>query len=310
MNDKKFEVIIIGGGPAGMSAVLVLGRSRIKTLVLNTETARNLATQHSHGFLTQDGKHPSEIFNTAKAQLDQYAAVTYRKEEVIQLEKEETGFVVETKSEKYSSTRVIVAAGYKDDVENTGINGLKGVYGQSVFPCPFCDGYEVADQKLAVFAGAAMVPFLSKLVYHWSKDVIAFTNGEKVEDLNIVATLNKKGIQVIEQKINQLISTNGQLSAVELEDGSLIEREAGFIRETKVYPSTPFAERLNVPYEDGHFGMKVYQVDENMETEVKGLYMIGDARTGWSGVASSVAEGSDAAQAITVQIAFEAWESK
>jgi len=303
----SYEVIIIGGGPAGMSAALVLGRSRIKTLVLNTESPRNNITTHSHGFLTQDGKHPSEIFRIAKQQLTKYTSVDYKKEKAVSVKNENNHFSVETEHEIYSAKRVIVATGHKDNITEIGIEGLTDVYGKSVYPCPFCDGFEMADKKLAVIGNAIMAPMFSKTISHWSKDVIVFTNGEKVEDKELFSNLTKKGIQIVEKKIKKLISIKGQLTGVELIDDTIIEREGGFLPDTKSTESTDFVKKMNVLTEIGHFGMEFYKVDENKETEIKGFYIIGDARTGWSGVASSVAEGSEVAAAITHQIIEENW---
>lgn len=302
------EVIIIGGGPAGMSAALVLGRSRIKTLILNTENPRNNITTHSHGFLTQDGKHPSEIFKVAKQQLTKYTSVDYKKGEVVSVKGQNNNFSVATEHNIYSAKRVIVATGHKDKVAEIGIEGLTEVYGKSVYPCPFCDGFEMADKKLAVFGDPVMGPMFSKTIAHWSKDVIVFTNGEKVKDEELLSNLTKNGIQIVDKEIKKLISTGGQLRGVELIDDTIIEREGGFLPDTKSTENTDFAKKMNISTEISHFGMELYKVDDNKETEIKGFYIIGDARTGWSGVASSVAEGSEVAAAITHQIIEENWK--
>ena len=309
MNKIEFEVIVIGGGPAGMSASLVLGRSRIRTLVLNTEKPRNLVTTHSHGFLTQDGKHPSEIFETAKSQLNKYPTVLYKTEKAIRLQSRELGFTIDTEKAIYSSKRVIIATGHKDNIEDIGIKGLVEVYGKSIYPCPFCDGFEMADKKLVVIGDGIMAPMFSKTISHWSKDVIVFTNGNPVNDKELESNLKKNGILIIDKKISQLLSNNGILTGVELEDGSVIKREGGFIPDTNSTEYTDFAKSLNITTEVGHFGMEYYKVDENKETELKGLYIIGDARTGWSGIASCVAEGSEVASAITHQIIEENWNN-
>lgn len=310
MDILKFEVIIIGGGPAGLSAALVLGRSRVNTLILNTEKPRNFATTLSHTFLTQDGKHPRDIFKAAKKDIEKYPSLTYKKEKAIDVNSSEGGFIVKTENASYSAKRVVIASGYRDDVEGSGISKLSEVYGKSVFPCPFCDGYELAGKKLAVFGGAEIAPFFSTVVAHWSKDVVLFTNGDSIPDKEFVLELEKKGIQVFQDKIKTLHSKEGKLLSVELENGKIIEREGGFYRDMKVVENTNFAQKFNVPAEPGHFGLTNYQVDENNESIVKGLYIIGDARTGWSGIAPSVAEGYELGASITVQISQENWNNR
>ncbi|CAM1372410.1 NAD(P)/FAD-dependent oxidoreductase [Tenacibaculum xiamenense] len=307
MANNKFEVIVIGGGPAGMSAALVLGRSRIHALVINTETPRNAVTKHSHGFLTQDGKHPTEIFKEAKQQLNKYKSVTYKNEKAIDLKKIEGGFQVKTESKVYTSKRVVIATGHKDNIESIGIDGLVEVYGKSVYPCPFCDGFEMADKKLAVIGDATKAPMFSKVISHWSNDVIVFTNGNKVVDLDLKKELKSKNIDIIEDKITKLHSSKGELLSIELEGGRSIDREGGFLPDTHSSESTSFAQKMKIPTEEGKFGMSAYIIDENKETMVKGLYIIGDAQTGWSGVAVSVAEGSKVGSAITHQIIMEKW---
>lgn len=309
MTDTHNEVIIIGGGPSGMSAALVLGRSRIKTLVINAEQARNTVTTHSHGFLTRDGLHPVELLVIAKEQLQKYPAVTYLKEKATGFEQNENGFTVTTKDISYSSKRVILATGQKDNIDQLGIPGLTEVYGKSVYPCPFCDGFELADKKLAVFGPADMAPHFAKVIGHWSKDVIVFTNGDKVEDEELLAGLKLNGIRLIDQEIQQLNSVNGQLSEVMLKDGRMIEREGGFLPDTKTTESVDFAQKLNVPTIEGHFGIPSYEVDENMETRLKGLYIIGDSRVGFGGIAKSVADGSLVGSAITHQMIDERWRT-
>ena len=308
MSHKIFEVIIIGGGPAGMSTALVLGRSRIRTLILNTEKPRNIVTKHSHGFLTQDGKHPSEILAVAKKQLGKYPAVTYKNEKAVGLRHSSEGFIVDTESETYNTKRVVLATGHKDNIEAIGIEGLKVVYGKSVYPCPFCDGFELADKKLAVIGDAVMAPMFAKTIAHWSEDVIVFTNGEKVLDQGIVENLKINGIQIVETRIKKLHSQEGLLKFIELKDGTFIEREGGFLPDTKSTEYTDFAKSMNISKEVGFMGMETYKVKEGKETDVAGLYIIGDARTGWSGVASSVAEGSEVGSAITHQLIEENWK--
>ncbi|SEC87113.1 Thioredoxin reductase [Tenacibaculum sp. MAR_2009_124] len=309
MENNKFEVIVIGGGPAGMSAALVLGRSRIRTLVLNTENPRNNVTKHSHGFLTQDGKHPTDIFKEAKKQLNKYSSVEYRNEKAIDLIKIEDGFQVKTEFNAYKTKRVVVATGHRDNIESIGIDGLVEVYGKSVYPCPFCDGFEMADKKLAVIGDAVKAPMFSKVISHWSNDVIVFTNGDKVVDIELIKSLKSKNIEIIEDKIIKLHSLKGKLISIELDGGESVEREGGFLPDTKSQESTNFAHKMRIPSEEGRFGMSFYVIDENKETEVPGFYIVGDAQTGWSGVAVSVAEGSKVGSAITHQIIMEKWKN-
>lgn len=308
MTNTDYEVIIIGGGPAGMSAALVLGRSRINTLILNNEQARNMVTTHSHGFLTRDGVHPTEMLSIAKGQLEKYPATTYLKEKATSLSQNSNGFTITTQNGLYSSKRVVLATGQKDNIDQLGIPGLTEVYGKSVYPCPFCDGFELADKQLAVFGHADLAPYFAKVIGHWSKDVIVFTNGDKVTDEELVSGLKLNGIGLVDQEIQELRSVDGQLTEVILKDGNSIEREGGFLPDTGTTESVDFAQKLNTNTIEGHFGQLNYEVDENMESNIKGLFIIGDSRVGFGGVARSVADGSTVGAAITHQIIEERWK--
>ncbi|SMF64506.1 NAD(P)/FAD-dependent oxidoreductase [Pseudobacteriovorax antillogorgiicola] len=307
MNKQYYDVIVLGGGPAGMNAALVLGRSRLEVLVLNAETPRNLVTTHSHGFLTQDGKHPSEILSIAKKQLKKYPLVDYRVDRAIDLVQLEIGFKVITESNEYLSRRVIVATGYKDNIDKLGIQGLREVYGKSVFPCPFCDGFEMSDRKLAVFGDANVGPMFAKIISNWSDDVVVVTNGEQIKDEQVLESLRRNKVSLIDKPIKDLVSKNGLLEKIVFEDGASVSRDGGFIADTRATESVDFLNKLKLPTSSGFIGMKSYKVDENKESPIKGLYIVGDARTGWSGVVSAAAEGSDVAASITHQIVAEKW---
>ncbi|GAB5525804.1 MAG: NAD(P)/FAD-dependent oxidoreductase [Roseivirga sp.] len=309
MTNTDFEVIIIGGGPAGMSAALVLGRSRINTLILNTEQARNMVTTHSHGFLTRDGVHPTEMLSIAKEQLQKYPAVTYLKEKATGMSQNPKGFTITSPNGSFSSKRVVLATGQKDNIGQSSIPGLVEVYGRSVYPCPFCDGFELADKRLAVFSTADIAPHFAKVIGHWSNDVIVFNNGDKVTDEQLISELKLNGIGLVDQEIQELRSADGKLTKVILKDGSTIEREGGFLSDTGTTESVDFAQKLNISTVEGHFGQPTYEVDDNMETSMRGLYIIGDSRVGFGGVARSVADGSTVGAAITHQVIDERWQT-
>lgn len=307
LNTMHYPVIIIGGGPAGMSAALVLGRSTINTLLINSENARNKVTTHSHGFLTQDGKHPKEIFNTAREQLSKYPSVHYRKDSVIDVKKQDRGYLVRTAKEQFTADRILLATGHRDQIEKINIPGLTEVYGTSIYPCPFCDGFELSNKALAVIGDADMAPMFAKTIFHWSKDLHVFTNGAPIKNSSLKKALKANGVQYFEQKIRKLHAIEGKLTAIELADGQHIPREGGFLPDTLAIESSPFAKALGLPTETGVFGMEYYQTDEHFESPLPGCFIIGDAQNGWSGIAGAVAAGSTAAAAITHQIIDENW---
>lgn len=308
MTNQSVEVLIIGGGPAGMSAALVLGRSRISTILLNEEKPRNMVTTHSHGFLTQDGVHPLEMLKVAKKQLAKYDSVVYKKEVVESLIQTSDGFNIQTNVNNYTVKRVILATGQKDNIDKLGIDGMAEVYGKSVYPCPFCDGFEMADKKLAVFGDAEIAPHFAKVIAHWTNDLMVFTNGDPIQDHSLISNLKLNGIEVFTQKIERLNSHDGQLKQIIFDDRTIIERDGGFLADTKATESVNFAKKLNIETTEGDFGEFAYQVDANRETNVNGFYIVGDSKIGFSGIAGAVSEGSEVGAAITHQIINENWK--
>lgn len=231
MNEKIFDCIVIGGGAAGLSAALVLGRSRRNTLIIDENQPRNRVTRASHGFLSRDGIKPEEFKKISLEQLKKYPNVRYNQDRVENVVKVDTTFKVITKKEKiYRSKKVIFSTGMKDALPN--IKGLREVYGTSVFPCPYCDGWERRDKKLAVFGNEEWLMHYVKMIYHWSKDLIVFTNGPAKITGSEKKELIEHNVRLVESPIVEVQSTNGKLEKVVVESGESFERTDGFILDT------------------------------------------------------------------------------
>ncbi len=306
MNHENLDVLVIGGGPAGMNAALVLGRAMMKTVVINEEKPRNLVTQESHGFVTRDGIHPSELLAIAKQQLEQYDTVNYVKGVVTGVKQQtDRHYQVTTQNgEVFLSKRVVFATGYKDDLSKLNLKGVEKVYGKSVFPCPFCDGWERRNQPLALFGEESFVMEFAQVVGNWTDNLIVFTNGKKVLTEENKLILKRNNIGLFENEIVELVSENGRLSGVTLDNGETILRSAGFLLSTGEYQSTEIPSELGVQKED--FG--TYQANEWGKTDVEGVYVVGDARSSFSGVVRAAFEGSNAAAMITKEIIAERWQ--
>lgn len=309
--ERNYDVIVIGGGPGGMSAALTLGRARLATLVLNEETPRNAVSHASHGFYTRDGAAPSELLAVAKAQMSKYPTVEYRVTRATDVQSAEGGFeVTGSDGSVWCAPRVIVATGYTDDLASLGIPGLLEVYGRSVFPCPFCDGFELADRRLAVFVSgmdAEMVGhYLSMIRVLSSSDTTVFTNGQTLDD-SARAALESRGIPLVEAAVEQLVSEDGVLREVRTRDGQVFERDAGFLGGNYTRPSSDVLSKLGVPSMKHPIGIEIFEADEGGATSVGGLYTVGDARTGFGAIAGAVGQGARCAQGIVGQVAQERW---
>jgi len=306
------DVIIIGGGPAGMSAALVAGRARLTTVVLNEERPRNRVTRASHGFLTRDGAHPLELLAIAKEQLRKYETVRYINARAGAVTataspSDVPSFEVELgDGTKVAARRIVIASGHRDDLAALEIPDLGAVYGTSVFPCPFCDGFEHGDQALALFGGEGVEHFAA-LLKVWSEDIVVFTNGRPLPDA-ARAVLERNGVGLREQPIQRLLHTAGVLQAVELEGGEQVARQGGFLFDDAGKPANHFAEQLGVAQTTSMWGAPALKADEAGKTDVPGVYVIGDSRIGFAGVVGAAAEGSHCASQIVHEIAVERWQ--
>ncbi|MEN7547102.1 NAD(P)/FAD-dependent oxidoreductase [Rapidithrix thailandica] len=307
MSDKNLDVIVIGGGPAGMNAALVLGRAMVNAVVINEENPRNRITQGSYGFVTRDGIHPLEFLKIAKHQLEKYNTVQYVRGLVAGVKREDEGYLVNTQNnDVFKAPRVVFATGYKDDLRQANLKGVEKVYGISVFPCPFCDGWERKNQPLALFGEERYVVDFAKTVSNWTKDLIVFTNGKKMVSEAEKKMLLRHHVEVEEEKVSELLSENGQLTGVELLSGKVVHRTGGFLMNTGGQQSTLFPVQLGV--EEEEYG--TYETNQWGKTSVEGIYIVGDAKNSFTGSINSAAEGFTVAEMIVHEIIDERWDSQ
>lgn len=298
---EQTSLLIVGGGPAGLSAALVAGRARLQTVLVDAGEPRNAVTGASHGFLTRDGVHPLELQAIGRAQLEPYRSVTLHRGRVVDAELRPGGVLVRADDgTEWLAERVIFATGQRTRLDLVGIPGIEEVYGRSVFPCPFCDGFEHADLPLAVFAPDA---HLATMVRMWSDDVVLFTNGGPVDDAEH-RELHERGIRVERSPIVALTHDQGQLLSVALESGAIVERRAGFLGEEHWAPATDLPTKLGVPMGTNPMGMAHYVADPFGKTEVEGVYVIGDLAQVFASVIGAASQGHACAAGIVRELAF------
>lgn len=223
-----YDCAIIGGGPAGLSAALVLGRARRKVIVFDDNQPRNRVIRETHGFLTRDGISQTEFKRLALRDLAHYDSVDIRNERIdVIRNKDKTHFELATEDGTlFTSNKLLLATGLKDAQPN--IPSIERFYGTSLFSCPYCDGWEMRDRPLAVIADKNVFK-LAKEVYTWSEDVAVFTNGEGRLEEDERKQLLSHDIQVYDDIITGLEGENGQLQSIRLEDGTLVPRTGGFV---------------------------------------------------------------------------------
>ena len=298
---KNVSLLIVGGGPAGLSAALVAGRVRIETVLVDAGEPRNAVTGASHGFLSRDGIHPLELQAIGRAQLEPYRSVTVHRGTVVDAERRPDGvFVRSADGDEWLAERVIFATGHRTRLDLVSIPGIDEVYGRSVYPCPFCDGFEHADLPLAVFASDA---HLASVVRMWSDDVVLFTNGAPIDEADVRA-LHDRGVRVERSPIVALSHDDGRLHSVVLENGNTVERRAGFLGEEHSAPATDLPTKLGVPIGMNPRGMAHYVADDFGKTEVDGVYVIGDLAQVFATVIGAAEQGHRCVAGIVHELAF------
>lgn len=287
----RVDVIIVGGGPAGLSAALVLGRCCRRVVVIDAGNPRNSATQAVHGFLTRDGIFPGEFLRTARAQLAPYD-VTLIEDTVDSVTCEPEGFVVAlAKHEPLHARKVLLATGVVDRLPN--LEGFKELYGRSVHHCPYCDGWEHRNQPVAVYGRGPAAVGLAMTLTAWSKDLVVCSDGPSRLSGEHRAKLAKYGIPVEEHKIARLEGTGGQLERIAFIGAPSIARRAMFF-------STGNTQRSSLPQQLGcrtsHKG--AVKITRGQQTNVNGLYVAGDAAEDAQFVMVAAAHGARAAMAM------------
>lgn len=293
------DVVIVGGGPAGLSAALVLGRCRRDVLVIDEGRPRNAASRASHGFLTRDGIDPLELLRIAREQLEPYA-VKILKSRALEAWREGLVFAVRVHDGSVvRGRRLVLATGVVDVLPE--LPGFDELYGRSVFHCPYCDGWEVRDHALAALAPGDAGAELALGLTTWSRDVVLFTGGGAAPNDAEQGRLAQARIPVHEAPVLRLEGEDGALAAVHLEGGARVARQALFFSEGRQV-RTDLATSLGCEIDDT---LGVLRTSPREETGVPGVYVAGDASADVLFAIVAAADGARAAHAINVSLRRE-----
>jgi thioredoxin reductase len=293
-----YDVIIVGGGPAGLSAALVLGRCRRSVLVCDDGRYRNEASLGLHGFLSRDGIHPSELRRIGREQLARYD-VEYRRVNVADAHSVNGAFEVTVgDGERIACRKLLLATGVIDCVP--AIEGIEQFYGSSVFHCPYCDGWEVRDQPIAVYGRGKDGLGLALSLKTWSDDIVLCSDGPAELHADEAARLEAGGIAVREERIARLRGMGDVLQEILFRDGSALPRRAMFFSAGQSQRSD-LVSRLGCD-----FTRKGTVRTGKLEgTNIPGLYVAGDASKDVQFAIVAAAEGAKAAIAIDTALRQE-----
>jgi thioredoxin reductase len=293
----QLDAVVVGGGPAGLSAALVLGRARRRVLVLDTGRPANLASSAIGGLLGQTGVAPVDLRRAGRQQLVDLPTVEVRDAAVIDADVGSERLGVRLSDGSELRTRALLLA-HGLSYEPPALPGIEPLWGRSVFHCPFCDGWEVRDRALAVHGNGPEVVRSALVVSGWSNDVVLFTDGPARLGDGGRDLLAAAGVRVREEPVRGLVGDQGRLDRIEFASGPGEERDALFVRTRREQPNG-LAEALGCELSAG--GTIV--TDGDGRTGVPGVYAAGDAATEHSrSVAGAIGFGSRVAYAVALDL--------
>ena len=295
----SFDVIIVGGSYAGLSAAMALGRSLRNVLIIDSGMPCNRQTPHSHNFITHDGDTPKQIIEAARQQVLAYKTVGLHNGLATRTTRTNTGFVVETETgDSFNTRKLIFATGITDVMP--AIDGFAACWGISVLHCPYCHGYEVRQQPLGILANGDIAFEFTKLIHHWSSNLVLFTHGKSALTPDQTKNLAERNIAVVEKEITGIVHDKGYISAILFSDGSTHAVTALFAR-VAFHQHTTIPITLGCALNEQGF----IQVDDFQRTTVPGIYAAGDNTTMFRSVAGAVAAGNKAGAMVNKELIDE-----
>ena len=295
---ENFDVVIIGGGAAGLSAALVLARARRTVAVVDAGSPRNAPAAHMQGFLSRDGMPPSRLLAVGREEVTGYGGcfIEGRVDAVAALGS--LGFsVLLADGSRLTARRLLLATGLRDEIPD--VPGLRERWGRDVLHCPYCHGYEVRDQPLAVLGGSPEAVAHALLVRQWSGDVALFPHGQVVTREQR-EQLDARGVAVIDGVVARVVVARDVLRGLQLEDGRIVPRAAVFVRPTFV-PHAELLTTLGCAVDDNGW----VKTDAFGRTSVPGAWVAGNVANPRAQVVTAAGEGSAAAIAINADLVDE-----
>jgi len=301
----SFDVLIVGGGPAGLSAALALGLARKRVLLCDAGPPRNAAAVQLHNFVTRDGVAPADFRRIGREQLAAYPTIEVRETRVQAITGSRGAFSVELDGERASehieAKRIVIATGMIDEM--LPIEGFTELWGHSIFQCPYCHGWEVQDRAWGYLAAAKDGPMLlhfALMARAWTRDLTVFTHGAFDVDDETQKTLTKAGIRLETASIERLVARNGLLENIELVGGKSVPCAALFVHPPQRQVEVVCALGLAL---DEHGFVAIDPM--RRETSVPGIYAAGDSTTRQQGAIFGATQGTHAAAMLNAELTAE-----
>ena len=291
-------MLLVGGGPAGLSAALALGRARKRVLVCDGGPRRNAAAVHLHNFVTRDGTTPDAFRRAGRKDLASYPNVEVRDARVESISGSRGAFVVKLAEGAFAARRIILSTGMVDEV--LPIEGFRELWGASIFQCPYCHGWEVKERRWAYLATTPELLHFPFQLRAWTRDVVVFTNGGFEVADETRGRFETAGIKLVTAPIRRLAARDGRLAGVELGTGAAIPCDVLFAHPPQ--RQVELVRALGVALEkDGY--VKVDPMTR--ETSVPGVYAAGDLTTRLQAAILAAAQGMQAAAVLNFELTSE-----
>lgn len=296
---SHFDVIIVGGSYAGLSAAMALGRSLRKVLIIDSGLPCNRQTPYSHNFITQDGNSPSAIAKIAKEQVLAYNTVQFVHDVAIRGSKTESGFGIHTaEGNSFTASKLLFASGIVDQMPD--IKGFSECWGITVIHCPYCHGYEYRNKRTGLLMNGDKALHIASLVRNLTSDITLLTNGGASFTDEQLQKFNKHHISIIEEPLKEIVHEGGELTEVILQNGNKLKFDA-------IYASLPFHQSTDIP---ASLGCEItdngyIKVDGMQQTTIEGVFACGDNSGMLRSVSNAVSTGGLAGAMINRHLAEE-----
>ena len=295
MDTTTYDIAIVGGGAAGLSAALVLGRARRRVVVIDGGAPRNAPAAHMHGFLSRDGLPPAELLRLGREEASGYG-VELLQDRVAAIE---PGFSLRLEAGGgLTARRLLIATGASDELPD--VDGARERWGRDLLHCPYCHGWEVRDQALAVLSTGPGSVEHAELVRQWSSDLVFFPHVHPLSGEER-RRLDASGVRIVDGAVRLLVVEDDRLRGVALADGAVVDRDAVFIRPNLRPNAIGLVAGLGAALDDLGF----VRVDGTGRTSVAGVWAAGNVANPRAQVITAAGEGSAAAIAINYDLVQE-----
>jgi len=283
---QLYDVIIIGGSYAGLSAAMALGRSLRSVLVIDSGNPCNTKAPYAHNFITNDGSHPTDIAKRARQQVLAYPTVSFLDGLAIDVLPNGVTFeVLTTDNQNFTAHKIIFATGVTDLIPN--IKGFAECWGISILHCPYCHGFESANKVTGIIGNGDMGFELAKVIRNWTDKLTLYTNGTSTLSPDEVMKLNSHNIVVVENEIDYIEESAGEIKKLHFKDTEADSPDV-------IYTQLPFKQQCDIPEKLGlDFTEKGFIcISKHMETSITGIFAAGDCLSLYRSIAHAVASGN------------------